>query len=76
MSLNPSSIFFASCDATPDAKFSLNINAFNGNTTNFNRCPAPKSSALVVPIMPVQPRELPPSFSGTSSKTSGLVRPM
>ena len=66
----------ATVDATPDAKFSLNINAFNGNTTNFNRCPAPKSSALVVPIMPVQPRELPPSFSGTSSKTSGLVRPM
>lgn len=76
MSLNPSSAFYASCDVTPDAKLSFNINAFIGNTTNFNRCPAPKSSALVVPIMPVQQRELPPSFSGTSIKTGGLVRPM
>jgi hypothetical protein len=73
MSLNPSSAFCASCDVTPDAKFSLNINAFNGNTTNFNRCPAPSSKSLP---MPVQPRELPPSFSGTSIKTGGLVRPM
>ncbi len=29
---------------SPSSKFSLNINAFNGNTTNFNRCPAPKST--------------------------------
>lgn len=73
MSLNPSSAFCAYCDATPDAKFSLNINAFNGNTTNFNRCHAPSSKSLP---MPVQPRELPPSFSGTSIKTGGvIVRP-
>lgn len=76
MPLNLFSTTTAATDA-PDAKFSLNINAFNGNTTNFNRCPAPKSSALVIPITPVQPRVAPPAtFSGTSFNTGGLVRPM
>ncbi len=76
MPLNLSTTCAISAAATadsPDAKFSLNINAFNGNTTNFNRCPAPSSKSLP---MPVQPRELPPSFSGTPIKTGGLVRPM
>lgn len=77
MSLNPSSAFCVSCAAAaaaPDAKFSLNINAFNGNTTNFNRCPAPKSSALVKPIQPV---DAPPAtFTVPSFRTPGMVRPM
>ena len=47
MSLNPDSV----CMEGPSAKLSFNINAFNGNTTNFR--PSPKS-------VPVQPRgELP-----------------
>ena len=69
MSLNPA--FSSASASAPDAKFSLNINAFNGNTTNFNRCPAPKS----VP-MPVQPRELPSTSHVGSSVRPYLVRPM
>ncbi len=38
--------------SSPDAKISLNINAFNGNTTNFSRCPAPKSLPIVQPNKP------------------------
>ena len=50
MSLNPDSV----CMEGPSAKLSFNINAFNGNTTNFR--PSPKSFVSV----PVQPRgELP-----------------
>ena len=70
MSLNPNSSesYFAS---EPSAKFSLNINAFNGNTTNFNRCPAPKSLPL-----PVQPTTK-PTFSGFNKNlTAGMIRPM
>ncbi len=73
MSLNPSPSFCATA-ITPDAKFSVNIHAFNGNTTNFNRCPAPKSSALVKPIQPI---DAPPStFTVPAFRTNGLVRPM
>ena len=71
MSLSPNSseAFFASEQTS--AKFSLNINAFNGNTTNFNRCPAPKSLPL-----PVQPTTK-PSFSGFNKNlTAGMIRPM
>lgn len=75
MSLNPT--FSSDCSAVssaPDAKFSLNINAFNGNTTNFNRCPAPKPKSMTV--TPVQPRESPiPTFSNTF-RPAGSVRPM
>jgi len=35
---------------SPSSKLSLNINAFNGNTTNFNRCPAPKSTTARQPL--------------------------
>jgi len=44
MSLNPT---FPSVAASP--KLTININAFNGNTTYFNTRPHPKN-------MPVQPR--------------------
>ena len=51
MSLNPDSV----CMEGPSAKLSFNINAFNGNTTHFNRCPRPTPKTV-----PVQPRgELP-----------------
>lgn len=75
MSLNPTfSSDFSAASSAPDAKFSLNINAFNGNTTNFNRCPAPKPKSMTV--TPVQPRESPiPPFSNTF-RPAGSVRPM
>ena len=50
MTLTPS---FSSEDA--EAKLSININAFNGNTTNFNR-PRPKNVNA-----PVQPPTFLPS---------------
>jgi hypothetical protein len=57
--------------SSPCAKWSFNINAFNGNTTNFNRaCPSPK---LAVPL-PVQPRQEVPSFS--PKPMSGMIRPL
>ena len=71
MSLNPA--FSSASACAPDAKFSLNINAFNGNTTNFNRCPAPKSLALPTPV---QPREPPSTSHVGSSVRPYLVRPM
>jgi hypothetical protein len=72
MSLNSNSSETSFASEAPCAKFSLNINAFNGNTTNFNRCPAPKSLPL-----PVQPTTKPTfgSFGG-GSMTAGLVRPL
>jgi len=73
MSLNPA--FSSASACAPDAKFSLNINAFNGNTTNFNRCPVPKSLALPMPT-PVQPRQLPSTSPLGSSNKPYLVRPM
>lgn len=67
MSLNPE----FSADAS--TKLSFNINAFNGNTTNFNRaCPSPKT---VLP-MPVQPRQEVPVSWTHMKPTTGLVRPM
>ncbi len=73
MSLNPD---FSAVDASsPCAKLSFNINAFNGNTTNFNRaCPSPKTT---VPLpMPVQPRQEVPVSWTPLKPTSGLIRPM
>ena len=68
MSLNPT--FSSASDAgAPDAKFSLNINAFNGNTTNFNRCGAPRPKSFVTPV---QPTTAPMNFSSGF----GMVRPM
>lgn len=70
MSLNPNSSETYFSSESPCAKLSFNINAFNGNKTNFNRCPSPKQ-------VPVQPATKPSSvnFSG-GSMTAGLVRPM
>lgn len=70
MSLNPD---FSAADASaPCAKLSFNINAFNGNTTNFNRaCPSPKTLP-----MPVQPRQEVPVSWTPMKPTTGLVRPM
>lgn len=70
MSLNPVTFFSdTAASVAPDAKFSLNINAFNGNTTNFNRCGAPRPKSFVAPI---QPTTAPMNFSSGI----GMVRPM
>ena len=49
-------------------------NVFNGNITNFNRCPNPTPKAV-----PVQPRQEVPlhsySYSYSSNK-GGLIRPL
>jgi hypothetical protein len=54
---------------------SFNISAFNGNTTNFNKCAPPPSSQLSA--VPVQPREL-PSFSTGNKRIggAGMMMPM
>jgi hypothetical protein len=63
MSLNPHHHFSASAAAAaaassaPVAKLTFNVNAFNGNTTNFNRNPQPSAKALIA--VPVQPSEFP-----------------
>ena len=81
MSLKPFSASASAGDSafaseSPSAKFSLNINAFNGNTTNFNRCAAPKPKAMLTTV-PVQPRELPlPSFGSGTRFPAGAIRPM
>ena len=72
MSLNPNSSE-SSFASEPSTKFSLNINAFNGNTTNFNRCPAPKPKSLPLPVQPT----IKPTFGNFGgSMTAGLVRPL
>lgn len=73
MSLNHAFACCAATAAAPDAKFSLNISAFNGNTTNFNRCPAPKAKSSLP--MPVQPRDAPVMFTAPL-RTTGLIRPL
>jgi hypothetical protein len=72
MSLNPNSSE-SSFASEPSAKFSLNINAFNGNTTNFNRCPAPKPKSLPLPS---QPKTNPNFGNFGGSFSPGMIRPM
>ncbi len=87
MSLNPSAVTsFSETDITPSAKLTLNINAFNGNTTNINRClprPSPKSiTSSTAPRFPIQPTTPPslvtPPYSTTipCCNSVGLLRPM
>ena len=71
MSLNPNSSESSFASEQPCAKLSFNINAFNGNTTNFNRSPAPKS--LPIPTQPTTK----PNFGNLGSNLSpGMARPM
>jgi len=53
MSLNPIQFSLEQ----PNPKFSLNINAFNGNNTNFGRCQTPSSKSVLNAI----PKEPSPS---------------
>ena len=52
MSLNPFSPSSSAAAVSPDAKLTFNINAFNGNTTNFNRCRGPSAKAVITPVQP------------------------
>ena len=57
----------------PSAKLSLNISAFNGNTTKvFVGRPSPKSSSVV----PVQPRSTLGWNTMTTNVKPGLIMPM
>lgn len=69
MSLSPNSSATSFSSDAPSAKFSLTINAFNGNTTNFNRRPSPKSA-------PVQPATNPRIGGLNSNLSAGMIRPM
>ena len=75
MSLNPLHLSSNADDSfsvssVPSAKLSFNINAFNGNTTNFNRasCPRPSPKATA-------PQREPTTWGSITGKT-GLVRPL
>ena len=71
MSLNPHHHFSAAASAcAPVSKLTFNVNAFNGNTTNFNRNPRPSAKALFT--VPVQPSE----FPVYRTTRPGLVMPM
>ncbi len=76
MSLNPSTLSgFA--DASPCAKLTVNINAFNRNTTHFNCRPHSKSSTILTTISPVQPRGDSPSFlPNVRVRPIGSIAPM
>jgi hypothetical protein len=53
---------------------SFNISAFNGNTTNFNKCAPPPSSKLST--VPVQPQEGPSFSTGNKRIGTGMMMPM
>jgi hypothetical protein len=72
MSLNSDSSANSFSADVPSSKFSLNINAFNGNTTNFNRCPAPSKKALPFPVQPITK----PTFVNLDNISSSMIRPM
>lgn len=69
MSLNPNSSAASFSSDAPSSKLSLTINAFNGNTTIFNRRPSPKS-------VPVQPATNPRIGGLNSNLSAGMIRPM
>ena len=86
MSLNDS---FSSASASassegrlsaPDAKLTFNINAFNGNKTNFGGGSAPRPKSMTNPTTaPVQPMRdvssLLPSMTPTKPRP-GMIMPM
>jgi hypothetical protein len=78
MSLNPnfSASSSAAAFAAPDAKLSFNINAFNGNTTNFGKCaaPAPAPKSMTLTPTPTQPRIEP--FLPNTNRRPGMIMPM
>lgn len=79
MSLNDSfssaAAFATATDAAaPDAKLTFNINAFNGNKTNFGGCSAPRPKSMMTATTPVQPmRDMPSTFT---KPRHGMIMPM
>ncbi len=77
MSLNPA--FSSACatatatDAAPDAKLTFNVNAFNGNKTNFGGCSAPRPKSMMTTTIPVQPMRDVPSMT---KPRPGMIMPM
>ena len=77
MSLNPAfSSAAAFADAAPDAKLTFNINAFNGNKTNFGGCSAPRPKSMMTTTIPVQPMRDVPSMTTTTKPRPGMIMPM
>ncbi len=75
MSLNLST-FASPASAAPCSKLTLNISAFNGNTTNLNLGrPKPKSFATPNPI-PTQPKTAPWNPMSSEHLRAGMIRPM
>ncbi len=74
MPLNPDFSSSAAAFAAPDAKLSFNINAFNGNTTNFGKCAAPAPKSLSPTSTPTQPRIEP--FLPNTTRRPGMIMPM
>jgi hypothetical protein len=80
MPLNPAFSTSAASAAAPDAKLTFNVNAFNGNNTNFGGCSAPKPKSMTNPATgPVQPlRDMPSVFPPTTltKPRPGMIMPM
>ena len=75
MSLNPAFSSSAAA-AAPDAKLTFNINAFNGNKTNFGGGSAPRPKSMMAATTPVQPMHDVPSMTTTTKPRPGMIMPM
>ena len=79
MPLNPAfsaSAASAASAAAPDAKLTFNINAFNGNKTNFGGGSAPKPKSMTAPVQPMRDvSSLLPSTTPTKPRP-GMIMPM
>jgi hypothetical protein len=75
MSLNPAlSSASAAVAVAPDAKLTFNINAFNGNKTNFGGGSAPKPKSMTAPVQPM--RDMPLLFPLTTKPRPGMTVPL
>jgi hypothetical protein len=76
MPLNPAFSTSAASAAAPDAKLTFNINAFNGNKTNFGGGSAPKPKSMTAPVQPMRDASsLLPSTTPTKPRP-GMIMPM
>ena len=74
MSLNPAFSTSAASTAAPDAKLTFNINAFNGNKTNFGGGSAPRPKSMTAPVQPMRDVTL---FTSTITKPRpGMMAPL
>lgn len=76
MPLNPAFSTSAASAAAPDAKLTFNINAFNGNKTNFGGGSAPRPKSMTAPVQPM--RDMPLLFPSTTltKPRPGMIMPM